>query len=245
MKVHVLLVLILVSPLWVLAQNELRIQPATIKKQINIGVDDVSYEEVLRVEITNPTSRTLKLRWDKKVSYQPYSWESQVCDKENSYPPGVESNFDPIQGVVAPIVLAPGETFDLLLTILPYNTTGQCKIELLFRDLSQPDQMIGSAVFQVNIIDTEDQAAVKEGDHNPRIYPNPVHDRFFLDNAPPLSRIEVYNTLGRRVKSFSNPQLGDSYDATDLPQGVYLLSLIDKQGKVLRTIRLLRRDFRP
>jgi hypothetical protein len=245
MKVRVLFLFFLSYSFCLPAQSQLQIQPATIKKQVNIALDDISYEEVLKVVINNPTKRTLKLRWDKKISYQPYSWESQVCDKENSYPPGVDSNFDPIQGVVAPIILEPGESFDLLLTILPYNTTGQCRIELHFRELSQPDRLMGTAVFQVNIIDTKDQAAIKNGDQSPRIYPNPVHDRFFLDNTPSLSRIEVFNTLGRRVKSFSNPQLGDSYDASDLPQGVYLVSLFDEQGKVIRTIRLLRRDFRP
>lgn len=245
MKVRLLLAFFFCYSLSLLAQDQLRMQPAIIKKQVNIALDDISYEEILKVVVSNTTNRTLKLRWDKKIIYQPYSWESQICDKENSYPPGVDSNFDPIQGVVAPINLAPGESFDLLLTLLPYNTTGQCRIEVLFRELNKPDQLVGTAVFQVNIIDTKDQAAVKAGDQGVRIYPNPVHDRFFLDNTPSLSRIDIYNTLGRRVKSFSNPQIGDSYDATDLPQGVYLISLVDDQGKVIRTMRLLRRDFRP
>jgi len=60
-----------------------------------------------------------------------------------------------------------------------------------------------------------------------------------------VNRIDLYNTLGGKVRSFYFPQAGDSFEAGDLPQGVYLVSLVDSNGKVIRTLRLLRRDFRP
>lgn len=225
--------------------GQLQVEPANIRKQVNISVDEVSFEENMKVAVTNTSNRRIRLRWDKNIYYMPYTWESQVCDKEASYPPSINSNYDPIQGIVAPVSLDPGESFDLFLTISPYNTTGQCKIEIAFRELNKPNQVLGTAVFEVNIIDTEDSAKLAELGNRIKVYPNPVHDRFFLTNAPALSRVDIYNTLGRKIRSYEKPQVGDSYPAGDLPQGVYLLSLVDENGKVIRTLRLLRRDFRP
>ena len=99
-------------------QSSLTIEPAMVKKQVMADLSDLSYEEVIKVVVSNPTNQTLELRWDKVVAYQPSNWESQVCDKVASYPPQVVTNFDPLQGMKAPIVLTPGETFDLYLTIL-------------------------------------------------------------------------------------------------------------------------------
>jgi len=228
------------------AQKLLTFQPNVFKKQVTIELNDASYEEVLKVSVTNTSGRTLQLRWDKNIIHQPYAWESQICDKEASYPPNIESNYDPIQGVLAPVKLTSGESFDLYLTLLPYNRTGQCRIEIPFREIQRPDEVIGTAVFQVNIINNQDQKNNNiSGDKRIRIFPNPVHQHFFLANAPTLGSLEIYNTLGRKVRTYDAPQVGDSFDAGDLPQGVYLIRLRDKNGKIIRTLRLLRRDFRP
>lgn len=242
------ILLLIVGVCWLVGlqgQTSLTIEPAMVKKQVMADLSDLGYEEVIKVVISNPTDETQELRWDKVVEYQPYSWESQVCDKVASYPPQVVTNFDPLQGMRAPIILAPGEEFDLYLTILPYSTTGQIKIEIPFRPIDDPETIVGKAVFQINIIDEREQSSRNRGTTRARLFPNPVIDRFFVAGAPDLSRLEVFNTLGSRVKVFNNPQPGDSFFVGDIPQGVYLVSLVDEQGNVVRTIRMLRRDFRP
>lgn len=242
-------ILLLVVGVWgvvgLCAQTNLTIEPALVKKQVMADLSDLNYEEVIKVMVSNPSSQTMRLQWDKVVEYQPYNWESQICDKVASYPPEVVTNYDPLQGMQAPIELGPGESFELYLTILPYSTTGQTKIEIPFRSIDDPETIIGKAVFQVNLIDDREQGSRNRGTTQARLYPNPVIDRFFVAGAPDLSRLEVFNTLGSRVKVFNNPQPGDSFFVADIPQGVYLVTLIDENGKVVRTIRMLRRDFRP
>ena len=92
---------------------------------------------------------------------------------------------------------------------------------------------------------TEKTMAEQQVGNRPRLYPNPVNDYFSIIGAPELSRIHLYNSLGIKIKTFENPQFGDSFDTSDLPQGVYLVSLVDKNGQVIRTLRMLRRNFRP
>jgi hypothetical protein len=232
---------------WLLAQSAaLRIEPAELRKQVTVGVLEPTYEESVKVTVTNTSGRPLALRWDKQVAYQPIGWESQVCDKEASYPPDVSTNYDPLMGIQAPVTLQPGESFDLFLNIFPFNASGQIQVSIPFREIDQPETVLATATFQVSIFEEsliQDSQSAKND--RARIFPNPVTDRFFIAGAPPLSRVEVYNTLGRRVKSFEHPREGDSFPVEDLPQGVYLVSLVDQSGKVVRTVRLLRREFRP
>lgn len=247
-KLYLLLVLIFSSIGFALqAQGALSIEPGIVRQQLTIGASSSQgQEEIMKVVVSNTSGRTLRLRWDKNIVYQPYVWESQVCDKEASYPPAVSSNYDPLQGVVAPVVLRPGESFDLFVTISSFNVKGQGKVEVIFREIDKPADVIGKAAFQLNLIDADDRARINRAGERPTVYPNPVHDRFFLTSLPPgTDRIDLYNTLGRKVRTFNRPQEGDSFEAGDLPQGVYLISLVDQDGKVIRTLRLLRRDFRP
>lgn len=65
-------------------------------------------------------------------------------------------------------------------------------------------------------------------------YPNPVADRLFVRNrdGADISRIVIYDLLGRPMQMF--PALGaDRYeiDMADLPNGIYLLSLLDSNGR--------------
>ncbi|MCB0636113.1 MAG: T9SS type A sorting domain-containing protein [Lewinella sp.] len=233
--------------IWLLAQSSaLRIEPAELRKQVTVGSFEATYEESVKVTVTNTSGRPLSLRWDKQVAYQPIGWESQICDKVASYPPAVSTNYDPLLGIIAPVELQPGESFELYLNIFPFNISGQIQVAIPFREINRPDAILGTANFQISIFEESMiQSSRNGGGNRPSIFPNPVTDRFFIANAPPLSRVEVYNTLGRTVKTFEQPRDGDSFPIEDLPQGVYLVSLVDENGKVIRTVRLLRREFRP
>jgi hypothetical protein len=244
MRLFVLLSLWLFTCLSVQAQ--LSISPAEIRREVNLTADDYGYEETLKFKVTNTSTKPLRLRWDREVVFSPYGWETQVCDKESSYPYYVSSNIDPILGINVPVELEPGESFDFYLTIQPFNRTGQCRILIPFRATNEPEEVLAEADVRFTIIDSKDSARLRADRSRSILFPNPVEDRFFISNLPEdLSSLEVFNTLGRRVRSFKNPRDGDSFGVSDLPQGVYLVSLVDARGKTIRTLRLLKREFRP
>ena len=60
------------------------------------------------------------------------------------------------------------------------------------------------------------------------IYPNPVRDRVIIEGIE-VVEIQVYNTLGQVVKTI---QGSNEIPVADLPQGVYLLRIVDDEGKV-------------
>ncbi len=73
--------------------------------------------------------------------------------------------------------------------------------------------------------------------HGIRIYPNPVANFFKIDSKVTIGKIEIYNLIGKKVKSQNNDS-GDIFDASDLRNGMYLVRIFDKKGKVLKVLRL-------
>jgi hypothetical protein len=77
-----------------------------------------------------------------------------------------------------------------------------------------------------------------------RIYPNPVTDYMTVTRNTFIRQLWVSNILGKRVKTF-NTNANGKYDVSDLPDGIYLVSMVDGAKKVVRTVRMSKRSIRP
>jgi hypothetical protein len=60
------------------------------------------------------------------------------------------------------------------------------------------------------------------------VYPNPAVDFLYLSVEEPLSRIDIYNSLGQLVKAINNPYR--KIDVSDLASGIYMLNVSDQKG---------------
>ncbi len=69
------------------------------------------------------------------------------------------------------------------------------------------------------------------------IYPNPVADYFKIDSKLIIKKIEIYNIIGKRIKTLTNDN-GGLFDVSDLRNGIYLLRAFSQYGKVLKVLRL-------
>ena len=69
------------------------------------------------------------------------------------------------------------------------------------------------------------------------VYPNPAVDYFALNNDENVGSIVVFNTVGRKLRSF-DAQKGEHYSVADLPAGVYLVQILNKSSKVIQTQRI-------
>ncbi len=75
----------------------------------------------------------------------------------------------------------------------------------------------------------------------PHIFPNPAVD--FIQLADPdrqVKSILVYNLLGRQMMRLGL-QHGGKYDISSLPNGIYLIQMVNAQGQILATQRLHKR----
>lgn len=77
-----------------------------------------------------------------------------------------------------------------------------------------------------------------------RIYPNPTTEYISVTDNSSVDYLHIYNIIGRRVKSFPVYD-GGQYSLRDLPDGMYLISMVDVDGRILKTVRTSKSVPRP
>ncbi|MCB0518558.1 MAG: T9SS type A sorting domain-containing protein [Lewinellaceae bacterium] len=73
------------------------------------------------------------------------------------------------------------------------------------------------------------------------IYPNPATNYISVNKAENVKQIAIFNLVGRKLKSFDDVNKDQHYDVTDLPNGMYLVRIIDNANKVITTQRISKR----
>ena len=65
---------------------------------------------------------------------------------------------------------------------------------------------------------------------NLSIYPNPADGLVTVTGLVPIENVVVHNVLGRQLANYIGGEKQLNFDVTDLPAGVYLLSVVDIEG---------------
>ncbi|MFN4080994.1 MAG: T9SS type A sorting domain-containing protein [Saprospiraceae bacterium] len=69
-------------------------------------------------------------------------------------------------------------------------------------------------------------------------YPNPVVDFFMIsETSEHIAGVALLNLTGKRVKYFEYVK-GEQYYVGDLPKGIYLVQMIDRNDRTLRTHKM-------
>ena len=197
--------------------------------------DDV----VAYAKITNNTSDTLFLRWERIMNDKPDSWETAVCDKNLCYFPWVATKD---------FFLAPNEADqDLLVHASPamepggipmYGADpGDAIVHLKVSNLNDPaDTLIAIYNFSVTGSPIADLTEVELAAL--KLYPNPASDFFKITETQEIKELAVYNILGRQVESFVVNGGNQEFDISNLPNGMYLVGMMDRDQETVKTVRL-------
>ena len=73
-----------------------------------------------------------------------------------------------------------------------------------------------------------------------RLFPNPTTSYFEISSSVSVQSVEVFNLLGRKMKTFDFAA-SRFFDISDLPDGMYLVQLIDSKKNIVTTHRLQKR----
>lgn len=73
------------------------------------------------------------------------------------------------------------------------------------------------------------------------VYPNPATNYISVNKDENVKQISIFNLVGRKLKSFSDVNKDQHYDVTDLPNGMYLVQVIDNSNKIITTQRISKR----
>ena len=183
-------------------------------------------EQELQVNVTNNGSEAITVDWARTQTL-PNGWYTYVCDKVACFTPETSTGQ---------ITMDPGETTFIKLTFGPVSQgTGTVEIEL---------QEVGNASNNVTATftgtsQTTDLTAINVA--SVQVYPNPTTNFFMVKHANAIARVEVINLVGRTVRTFEYVDASDKLNVSDLPRGMYLVRMTNKNGQVMTTQRLSKR----
>jgi hypothetical protein len=118
--------------------------------------------------------------------------------------------------------------------------TGRVTIEITSTD--NPDEVITTGTYDFGAL-----VVTSTNDLNTTpltVFPNPTADYFNIRGGNGVDRVVLYNVLGREMRSF-NVAPGQRYYIGDLPNGLYLASMVDDNKGIVKTLRLKKSSVRP
>jgi hypothetical protein len=188
--------------------------------------------------ISNNTSDTLFMKWERILDDTPEDWKTAVCDANICVFPDVSSNE---------FVLYPNETgFSLLVHAYPGGDPsgifendvypGEGEVHLKITNLNDPSDTL-VAVYFFTLIGGPILDLVEPELEKINIFPNPAGNYFTLTETKEIQSLIIYNILGHPVKTFA-VNVNRQFEIDDLPGGSYFVSLIDKDQKKVKILRL-------
>lgn len=73
------------------------------------------------------------------------------------------------------------------------------------------------------------------------IYPNPATNYISVNKDDSVQEVVVFNLVGKKLKTFLNIKKDEQYDVSDLPNGMYLVQVVDDHKKIVTTQRISKR----
>ncbi len=234
MRILLLIATILTITFSASGQSPLQITQTTIAKAVKASEAESDNVIELSTTIRNVSDETIALKWTKYELELPLSWEAEVYDKELCYLPNALTNYDPGY-YEAPIELIPGESFDLTLHIYTHGEGGLGAFEFPLSLIDQPNEVLATISFFPQFIEEKPLNAASL-----KVFPNPADEFFQVTADERITKLILYNSIGQPVRQY-NAIPNQRYDISDLPEGLYLLGLIDKKGETKKTFRLMKR----
>lgn len=229
-----------------LAQPSLSIHPDVLDFTMQADLSDLWAEPIAHSYVVNTSNQTIKLRWEIKLVGPncPAEWKYKVCDKNQCYSSNVTTNVNFGGQPNVPVVLAPGDTSIIDVHVNPTGVAGCCEVEISLSDVTDINNPVDIESPEYDICITALSAVTAAEKSRLRVYPNPTTDFITLTKNDFVKELWVTNILGRRVKTFTT-SLNGKYDMSQLPDGIYLVSMVDASNKIVKTVRVSKRNIRP
>ncbi len=189
-----------------------------------------SFDKQAHNIITNPSATPKTIKWTREIIEIAPHCQSYICDPNACYLPTASSKQYTLQG---------NSTGTLDLHLKNLDTTKLCcaTIKIKLEVVGSPANKLDLLYFfnDCAVILDENEAFALEA----KVYPNPVSDFFFLENADEVATLKVLSRDGREVKNFkATPD--QKYNIADLPAGQYFVILAGEKGNGIRAVEIVK-----
>ncbi len=197
---------------------------------VNANVSPDSFEVKARAFFKNTSNSTKKFVWKRTVIAMTSGWQSVVCDAKGCWAAAVNDAPEQIE-------LAPNATSNIDVFARPNHISGAATIEVKVVEVGNDANVVtGRFLFATTTATkepTKNNATVK-------IFPNPATDYFSIqDDYDVVEKVMVYNMIGRLMKNYNTSTNASAhYTINDLPDGLYIIRLLNSKGATIKTIRL-------
>jgi hypothetical protein len=206
------------------AQVTLTLTPPIVNSSVNPDSFEVKGKSVLK----NTATQTKRFVWQRNIINMTNGWQALICDVNQCWTSTVSISPDTI-------ILAPNGTSNLDVYIRPNHISGAATIEVKVTEVGNANNTITGRYLFSPTTNLRDYSKTSTGI---RVFPNPTVDYFMLsDNGDVVERIVIYNIIGRQMKSYKALD-NFKYTVNDLPEGIYIVRLLNKGGNTVKTIRL-------
>jgi Secretion system C-terminal sorting domain len=220
-----ILVFLIISAYAMQAQVTVTLTPQVV----NAGVPTDSFEVIAKATFKNTSSTSKKFVWRRTIVAMTNGWQSLVCDAGGCWTSGVSEAPDQI-------TVAANSTSIMNVYIRPNRLVGAATIEIKIYEFGNEANAVTGRYLFSTTTPTKD---VAKSNASVKIYPNPASDFFSIqDDYDVVDRVVVYNMIGRVMKNYTVNANNNRYTMNDLPEGLYIIRLLNSKGSTVKTIRL-------
>lgn len=244
MKKNLLSLLLFIFCGWSVNAQMATMTPEVVEQIKTVDLTDANLIVKGYGELTNLFTEDIQFKWTINPVDVPMEWQYQLCDKNQCFGFGVLSNIDPNIGLNAPLLVEPNTISIMEMGVKPNGVAGCATFEIIAADKNNPDSILASAtyIYQLNVNENCETATnTKDIDLNAiKVFPNPTTDYFTITDNDFVEDIQIFNIIGKEMitNSFQN---GKAYNVMSFPTGLYLVRMMDKNGKIIKTTRLTKR----
>jgi hypothetical protein len=197
---------------------------------VNAGISADTFEARGKAIFKNTSNSTKKFAWKRTIVAMTNSWQALVCDAKGCWNAQNSESSEQID-------VGPNSTSILDVNIRPNHTAGSATIEVKVYEIGNEANAVTGRYLFTTTTATKEAAKSNSG---VRVFPNPATDFFSIqDDYDVVERVVVYNMIGRVMKNYAtNANNGNRYTMTDLPEGLYVIRLLNARGGTVKTIRL-------
>ncbi|OAV42851.1 T9SS type A sorting domain-containing protein [Lewinella sp. 4G2] len=256
MKSIFTLLLLFVGTVCFAQTASLRIEPSNVTKEVVVDNFEDGYQDITNITVTNTGDKAVDLVPEQFAGKKPGRWNYGTFSRRNDATPFIVPRT--AEEATKPVRIGPGESAQFAVVLNCGGQTGLGTVGVIFKDANVPGVNLGTANFTTRVsrkAETASTTGASSSTSVPKLrrpapsrvnlYPNPARERFFVEvpGGVKVGRVDISNTVGKRVLRYDRPAGTTGYDIKDLPDGMYLISIFDDRGKRLKTLRLIHRRF--